>query len=156
MSENSKDVLKSLLSKLSAVRVTLTDDEQFLLDQLLLSSREEVQAHYRAYVPDEAKAFGADDARAMAKAVAPDEAKVMGADEARAMAKQFKPEEARALGAEEAFAHRLLIPVEARALEADEVTAHSLPASMVTKPGFPNPVWVKIIYDPMMECYKVI
>jgi len=41
-------------------------------------------------------------------------------------------------------------------LDTDEVTAHSLPASMVTKPGFPNPVWVKIIYDPMMECYKVI
>jgi hypothetical protein len=75
MSENMKDVLKSLLSKLSAVRVTLTDEEQFLLDQLVLSSREEVQAHYRAYVPDEAKSFDADEARAMAKQFTPDEAK---------------------------------------------------------------------------------
>ena len=176
MDENLKDTLKSLLTKLSAVRVTLTDEEQSLLDQLILSSKEEVQAHYKAFAPDEAKAYGADEARAMhlqykpdeAKAMEadearamhlqykPDEAKAMGADEAKAMHLQYKPDEAKALGAEEAYAQRLLKPVEAKALGTDEVSAHSLPTSALNKPAFPNPVWVKIVYDPMMECYKVI
>jgi hypothetical protein len=62
-----------------------------------------------------------------------------------------------ATGADEVKANRLLYaPDEARLAESDEVTAHSMPASLLTKPGFPNPVWVKIIYDPEMECYKAI
>src|SRR4030065_320887 len=192
MTENLKDTLKSLLTKLSAVRVTLTDEEQSLLDQLILSSSEEVQAHYKVSAPDEARAFGADEARAMALKYQPDEAKAMGADEAKAMALkyqpdeakalyvdeakamalQFKPDEAKALGSDEARAMakqftpdeakvydpdeakgmRLFVikPAESRALDTDEVTAHSIPTSVMMRPGAPNPMWVKIIYDPMM------
>ncbi len=47
MNENSKDTLKSLLTKLSAVRVTLTDEEQLFMDRLILSSKEEVTANLR-------------------------------------------------------------------------------------------------------------
>lgn len=40
-----RETLKSLLIKLSAVRVTLSDDEQALLDQLLLGGGHEVEGH---------------------------------------------------------------------------------------------------------------
>jgi hypothetical protein len=197
MTENIKDTLKSLLAKLSAVRVTLTDAEQSLLDQLILSSSAEVQAHaHKAYSKDEAKAYEADEARAMAKAFKPEEAKAMDTDEARAMAKAYKPDEAksydadesramarvykpdearaaeadearatarvykpdeaRAAEADEARANRLLFLEEPQQTEADEVTAHSIPTNLMNRPGFPNPIWVKIIYDHQLECYKVI
>jgi hypothetical protein len=58
MAKNLNEPLKSLLNKLSAVRVTLNDDEQSLLDQLIVSSSDEVWAHHKVFVPDEAKAMG--------------------------------------------------------------------------------------------------
>ena len=151
MTENLNYNLKSLLTKLSAVRVTLTDEEQSLLDQLILSSKAEVHAHYRKFASDEGKAMEADEARAASLNFKPDEGKAMEADEARAASLNFKPDEGKVSGSEAAYANRLLKPVEGKALDTDEVAAHSIPPNMLT-----NPVWVKIIYDPEMECYKVI
>jgi hypothetical protein len=74
------------------------------------------------------------------------------------MAKHFTPDEAKVYDPDEAKGMRLFVikPAESRALDTDEVTAHSIPTSVMMRPGAPNPMWVKIIYDPMMECYKVI
>ena len=175
MSENLKDTLKSLLTKLSAVRVTLSDEEQALLDQLILSSRDEVQAHAKFYAPDEAKAMGADEAKAMALKYSPDEAKAMGADEAKAMALKYSPDEAKAMGADEVKAMGLRYsPDEGRVMgiaeakqygvvasrflkpvDTDEVSAHSMPGNLINHLGA-HPVLVTIVYDTEMECYKVI
>jgi len=132
MTENLHDILKSLLTKLSAVRVTLTDPEQSLLDQLILGSNEEVAAQ----------------ALKMTKPVA------TSPDEVAAQAlKMTKPV---ATSPDEVKANRLLFLEEAKQSDTDEVSAHSMPATMLPKLGIQNPMWVMIIYDPRMECYKVI
>jgi hypothetical protein len=175
-----QDTLKSLLTKLSAVRVTLSDQEQSLLDQLILGSEAEVKAQSMKVIspdqarattadearanamkvvsPDQARATEADEARANAmKVVSPDQARATEADEARANAMKITaPDQARAATADEARANRLLYLKEAEYSDAEEVSAHSMPASMLPKLGIQNPVWVRIIYDPRMECYKVL
>jgi hypothetical protein len=150
MTENLHDILKSLLTKLSAVRVTLTDPEQSLLDQLILGSNEEVAAQALkmtkpvATSPDEVAA----QALKMTKPVA------TSPDEVAAQAlKMTKPV---ATSPDEVKANRLLFLEEAKQSDTDEVSAHSMPATMLPKLGIQNPMWVMIIYDPRMECYKVI
>jgi hypothetical protein len=186
MTENLQDTLKSLLTKLSAVRVTLTDPEQSLLDQLILGSEEEVAAQALkmtkpvATSPDEVAA----QALKMTKPVAtsPDEVAAQALkmtkpvatspDEVAAQALKMtkpvatSPDEVAAQAAkmtkpvatspDEVKANRLLFLEETKQSDTDEVTAHSMPPSMLPKLGIQNPVWVKIIYDPKMECYKVI
>ena len=44
--------MESLLAKLSAVRVTLSDEEQVLLDQLILGAQDEVAAHSMVRRPE--------------------------------------------------------------------------------------------------------
>ncbi|NJD58869.1 MAG: hypothetical protein FIA98_05660, partial [Anaerolineae bacterium] len=77
MTENLNENLRSLLIKLSAVRVTLTDAEQSLLDQLILGSEAEVKAQALKFqAPDEVKMTGADEVKAQVlKFQAPDEVK---------------------------------------------------------------------------------
>jgi hypothetical protein len=204
MTENLQDTLKSLLTKLSAVRVTLTDPEQSLLDQLILGSKEEVAAQALKMTkpvqtsPDEVAAQAlkmtkpvatspdevAAQALKMTKPVAtsPDEVAAQAlkmtkpvqtspdevAAQALKMTKpvQTSPDEAAAqalkmtkpvaTSPDEVKANRLLFLEEAKQSDTDEVSAHSMPATMLPKLGIQNPVWVRIIYDPRMECYQVI
>ena len=137
MTENLQDVLKSLLNKLSAVRVTLTDQEQFLLDQLILGS------------PAEAAAQGLHATKPVA--TSPDEAMAQSIHATKPVA--TKPV---ATSPSEVVANRMLVLSEAEKNDNDEVSAQSIPVNLLDKVGFYNPVWVKIMYDPQMECYVVI
>jgi len=204
MAEYSNDPLRSLLTKLSAVRVTLTDEEQSLLDQLILSSTEEVQAHSKialvkkpiqtgtdevtaqslhatkpvatkpvATSPDEVTAQALQATKPVATkpvATSPDEASAQALyatkpvatrpvatspEEVAANRLAASPDEISMMAEDEVLANRMLFFGEVKATEADEVSAHSMPGSLVTTAIFPNPVWVKIIYDPEMECYRI-
>jgi hypothetical protein len=128
-------------------------------DQARATAEDEARANaMKITAPDQARATEADEARANAmKVISPDHARATEADEARANAiKVTAPDQARATTADEARANRLLYLKEAEHSDADEVSAHSMPPSMLPKLGIQNPVWVRIIYDPRMECYKVL
>ena len=65
MNVQEKAIMKSILTKLSALRVTLDDDEQEVLDQLILGSPAEVEAHrFVRSSPDEARLEGPDEVAA--------------------------------------------------------------------------------------------
>jgi hypothetical protein len=159
MTEKMEEVLKSLLSKLSAVRVTLTDQEQALLDQLILGSPAEVAAQsFRATKPVATKpvATSPDEAAAQSiRATKPVATKPVATspDEAAAQSiRATKPVATKPVASspDEVLANRLLV-----FSEADEVSAQSIPANILNNAGFYNPVWVKIMYDPEMECYVI-
>jgi hypothetical protein len=61
MNENDKAILKSLLTKLSAVRMTLNDEEQAVLDLLVQGSLVEVEAHRMERRVDEGRYPKADE-----------------------------------------------------------------------------------------------
>ena len=61
MNADSIVVMQGLLKKLSAVRMTLSDEERALLDQLIEGSQVDVEAHAKAFSPDAAKAMDADE-----------------------------------------------------------------------------------------------
>jgi hypothetical protein len=136
MTENLEDVLKSLLNKLSAVRVTLTDQEQSLLDQLILGSPEETAAQsIHAMKPVATKPV----------ATSPDEAMAQSIHATKPVA--TKP---LATSPNEVVANRLLVLSEEEQSDTDEVSAQTIPVNLLDKAGFYNPVWVKIMYDPEM------
>jgi hypothetical protein len=56
----------------------------------------------------------------------------------------------------EVVANRLLVLSEEEQGDTDEVAAQSIPVTILDKTGFYNPVWVKIMYDPEMECYVIL
>jgi hypothetical protein len=110
---------KSLLSKLSAVRMTLSDDEQALLDQMVQNPLTEVAAHILRYAPEEAGKRGPDEVAAHARS--------MDAAEVVAHSSKFGPEGAVRHDADEVVAHaaRTFTPDGAVKMGADEVVAHS-------------------------------
>jgi HAMP domain-containing protein len=108
--------------------------------------------------PDERLQTAADEVNAMRLQTKPDERLQTAADEVNAMRLQTKPDERLQTAADEvkSQARWFYLPSEIKAEDTDEVSAHSMPASLLNKPGFANPVWVRIVYDPEMECYQVI
>jgi hypothetical protein len=89
MNAKGRIYMKSLLAKLSAMRVTLGDEERVLLDQMILGSQAEVGAH-RSGLAEESLASEPDEVAAHRSA--------LGADEVAAHRS--------ALGADEVVAHR--------------------------------------------------
>lgn len=64
MNTKGRIYMKSLLAKLSAMRVTLSDEERVLLDQMILGSQAEVGAHRFVGRADESLAGGPDEVAA--------------------------------------------------------------------------------------------
>jgi hypothetical protein len=121
MNKFDKAVMRSLLAKLSAVRITLEDEEQALLDQLILGSQAEVSLHNMkpAATPGPEEAL----TRRAHPAVTP------GPDEVQAHS--MKP--AAAPGPEEVLKSRLT-PGLYKEWSPDEVNAHSMSQGAAT-PG---------------------
>lgn len=63
MNAKGRIYMKSLLAKLSAMRVTLSDEEQELLDQMIIGSQAEVNAHMTFHA-EESLAGGPDEVTA--------------------------------------------------------------------------------------------
>ncbi len=131
--------MQVLLGKLSAVRVTLSDEEQVLLDWLLQGAR----------------TFNADEVVAHGVIRKPEEAVSRDADEVMAHGVIRGPEEAVSRDADEVFAHGVIRgPEEAISRDADEVFAHGVirgpEESVVRGAGT-----VTIIYDPEREAYTL-
>jgi hypothetical protein len=110
-----KQVERSLFKKLSALRATLTDEEQMLLDELL-TGEHEVTAHGLTAAQAAAKAT--------AKAMDEDEAVAHGLTAAQSAAKAA----AKAMDEDEAVAHGLTAAqsaaATAKAMDEDEAVAH--------------------------------
>ena len=160
MDENMKNTLASLLVKLSAVRVTLTDAEQSLLDQLILSSPAEAQAMVLQSQSVSTRLMGADEVKAASLASQVVSTRVSDADEVKASALAAQKVSAKMTEADETAAmalkaNRLLALSETKVADTDETSAHTMSISGMEKPTFPNPVWVKIVYDPQMERYRL-
>ena len=96
MNAKGRIYMKSLLAKLSAMRVTLSVEEQVLLDQMILGSQAEVGAHRAIRRADESLAGGPDEVAAH-----------MVAREADEVATHRMP-----LGADEVAAHRMPLGAE--------------------------------------------
>ena len=78
MDAKDQETLHELLKKLSAVRVTLSDEEQTLLDWLIQGSRAE---------------FNADEVKAQSMKFRPEGVKQMGPDEVKAQSMKFGPDQ---------------------------------------------------------------
>jgi cbb3-type cytochrome oxidase cytochrome c subunit len=131
--------MKSLLSTLSAVRATLNDEEQALLDSFILG---EAVAHARASKMEKAQLPDADEVVAHARASKMEKAQLPDADEVVAHARASKMEKAQLPDADEVVAHARASKMEKAQLpDADEVVAHAMPFA--------------ITFDPEVEAYLI-
>ena len=129
------ETLNSLLSKLSSVRATLSDDEQALLDELLLGAPDDVKGHLRmASDKDEFRAY-ADETEAHLR-MASDK------DEARGAFFAYETEAHLRMASDKDEARGALFAP-------DEAVAH------IQQPGPLAPPWVEIYFDPDIEAYQI-
>jgi hypothetical protein len=99
-----------LLKKLSAVRVTLNDDERALLDQIVLNasiSASDVSAHAMTSGPASGKTFAADDVAAHGMKAGPASGKTLAADDVAAHAMTSGPASGKTFAADDVAAHAM-------------------------------------------------
>ena len=102
------DTMQELLKKLTAVRMTLSDEERAILDKMVVGAQLEVEAHGMARGPEEKMQRGADEVEAHRMATGPDELLWKDApDEVEAHRMATGPEEKMQKGADEVEAHRM-------------------------------------------------